>query len=72
MPNAPSNLSNIPRKLDNDLEDEDERELQPIRDSLDNLDICSTPKEKQLIYDAKLKCYYDPETDEYFEAKNSS
>ena len=46
MPNAPSNLSNIPRKLDNDLEDEDERELQPIRDSLDNLDICSTPKEK--------------------------
>ncbi len=46
MPNAPSNLSNIPRKIENDLEDDDERELLPIRDSLDNLDIKSTPKEK--------------------------
>lgn len=64
MAQAPSNLSHITRKLDK--EEEDEREL---RDSLDNLDIRSTPKEKQLVYDAKLKCYYDPQTDEYFEAK---
>lgn len=55
MPQAPSNLSHITRKVDHD--EEDEREL---RDSLDNLDIRSTPKEKQLVYDAKLKCYYDP------------
>ena len=46
MPIVPSNLSNIPRKIQNDFEDEDERELKPIRDSLDNLDMRSTPKEK--------------------------
>jgi hypothetical protein len=43
-PQAPSNLSHITRKLDND--EEDDRELLPIRDSLDNLDISNTPKEK--------------------------
>ena len=46
MPIVPSNLSNIPRKIQNDFKDEDERELKPIRDSLDNLDMRSTPKEK--------------------------
>ena len=46
MPIVPSNLSNIPRKIQNDFEDEDDRELKPIRDSLDNLDMRSTPKEK--------------------------
>lgn len=66
MHGPPSNLSHITRKVNHD--EDDEKELLPIRDSLDNLDIRSTPKEKQLVYDAKLKCYYDPQTDEYFEA----
>ena len=53
-----------------------------LRDSLDNLDIRSTPKDssqkggaddnkKQYVYDSKLRCYYDPETNEYFEPRSS-
>jgi hypothetical protein len=57
------------------------RQEDPLRDSLDNLDIRSTPKDysdkegdnkkKQFIYDSKLRCYYDPETNEYFEPRSS-
>ncbi len=52
-----------------------------MRDSLDNLDVRSTPEEKkmavrpknkkQYVFDAKLNCYYDPETNEYFEPRSS-
>lgn len=27
-------------------------------------------KNKQYVYDAQLRCYFDPETNEYFEMKN--
>jgi hypothetical protein len=44
MHGPPSNLSHITRKVNHD--EEDEKTLLPIRESLDNLDIRSTPKEK--------------------------
>ena len=38
-----------------------------MRDSLERLSDPRKSGTKEYIYDAKLKCYYDPETNEYFE-----
>jgi hypothetical protein len=38
--------ANYLEKFREEKDEEDERELLPIRDSLDNLDISNTPKEK--------------------------
>lgn len=41
------------------------------KDSLVIKSLDATKKgQKQLIYDAKLDCYYDPETKEYFQLKH--
>lgn len=43
----------------------------PVMDSLEvTPDNLANKLKKQYIYDAKLNCYYDPHTNEYFEMKN--
>jgi len=38
-------------------------------DSSENATRASKGSNQQLVYDAKLQCYYDPHTREYFELK---
>jgi len=46
-----------------------EKNVDILRDSLENLEPEGKNLKRQYIYDEKLKCYIDPETDEYFEPR---
>eukprot|EP00347_Sterkiella_histriomuscorum_P008665 403344229 len=62
----------IPNKLQNPSQNSNSQTSHTTNISSQNININNNDpqnKKKQLIYDTQLKCYYDPETNEYFELK---